>query len=131
MYNLHEVFSQALNDNGSVCMNMKGGTAIIKNGCKIQQMGDCIQILDMGSEYYKEFTDDQYRVMLENGWKDGCYLLTIENCKVKLDLIEQSIRQEVNSRKNDKHIRHLKSRRENILKRFTKIKSKLNGKEHV
>jgi len=131
MYNLHEVFSQALNDNGSICMSVKGGTAIINNGCKIQQMGDCIQILDMGSEYYKEFTDDQYRIMLENGWKDGCYLLTIENCKAKLDLIEQSIREEVNSRKNDKHIQHLKSRRENILKRFTKIKSKLNGKEHV
>ena len=131
MYNLHEVFSQALNDKGSVCMSVKGGTAIIKNGCKIQQMGDCIQILDMGSEYYKEFTDDQYQIMLENGWKDGCYLLTIENCKAKLDLIEQSIREEVNSRKNDKHIRHLKARRENILKRFTKIKSKLNGKEHV
>jgi hypothetical protein len=131
MYNLHEVFSQALKDKGSVCMSVKGGTAIINNGCKIQQMGDCIQILDMGSEYYKEFTDDQYQIMLENGWKDGCYLLTIENCKAKLDLIEQSIREEVNSRKNDKHIRHLKARRENILKRFTKIKSKLNGKEHV
>jgi len=132
MYTLAEVFEQAMNDRGSVKISHKKSLSALSNGSKISKFEDCIQILDVtGLEYYKEFTDDQYRVMLKNGWKDGCYLLTIENCKAKLDLIEQSIRQEVNSRKNDKHIRHLKSRRENILKRFTKIKSKLNGKEHV
>jgi len=132
MYTLAEIFDQAMDDRKSVKINHNKSLSALSNGSKITKFEDCIQILDVtGLEYYKEFTDDQYRVMLENGWRDGCYMISIEKCKAKLELIENSIRQEVNSRRNDKHIQHLKSRRENILKRFTKIKSKLNGKEHV
>jgi len=132
MYTLAEIFDQAMNDHKSVKINHNKSLSALSNGSKISKFEDCIQILDVtGLEYYKEFNDDQYRVMLENGWRDGCYMISIEKCKAKLELIENSIREEVNSRRNDKHIQHLKSRRENILKRFTKIKSKLNGKEHV
>ncbi len=132
MYTLAEIFDQAMDDGKSVKINHNKSLSALSNGSKISKFEDCIQILDVtGLEYYKEFTDDQYRVMLENGWRDGCYMISIEKCKAKLELMENSIREEVNSRRNDKHIQHLKSRRENILKRFTKIKSKLNGKEHV
>ena len=121
-----------MGDPASVKMSDKNKKSALSNGSKINKLDDCIEILDVtGVGYYKEFTDDQYRVMLENGWRDGCYMMSIERCKAKLELIENSIRDEVNSRRNDKHIQHLKSRRENILKRFTKIKSKLNGKEHI
>jgi|TARA_B100001059_G_C17772907_1_gene549503 hypothetical protein len=132
MYTLADIFDQAMGDPASVKMSDKNKKSALSNGSKINKLDDCIEILDVtGVGYYKEFTDDQYRVMLENGWRDGCYMMSIERCKAKLELIENSIRDEVNSRRNDKHIQHLKSRRENILKRFTKIKSKLNGKEHI
>ena len=55
------------------------------------------------------------------------------NCKRKLDLIEERIKREVNTRKNDKHIQRLKTSRENLLIKYSKRKKQLkqitNGKE--
>ena len=46
----------------------------------------------------------------------GAINLALSNYSFKLDLIEQKIKTEVNTRKNDKHIQNLKSKREAILK---------------
>ena len=55
------------------------------------------------------------------------------NCKRKLNLIEQRIKKEVNTRKNDKHIQKLKATRENLLVKYSKRNKQLNlitnGKE--
>ena len=56
------------------------------------------------------------------------------NYKRKLDIIEWKIKEEVNTRKNDKHIKKLKSTRETLLVKYTKRikqlnKIKSNGKE--
>ena len=48
------------------------------------------------------------------------------NCKRKLNLIEERIRAEVNTRKNDKHIQKLKTTRENLLLKYSKRKQQLN-----
>jgi len=61
--------------------------------------------------------------------------VAISNCLYKLDIIENNIKTEVNTRKNDKHIQNLKNSREKILNKYTinkrklnKLKSKQNGK---
>ena len=41
-------------------------------------------------------------------------------------MIEDRIRNEVNTRKNDKHIKKLKSSRENLLINYSKRKQQLN-----
>ena len=41
-------------------------------------------------------------------------------------MIEKKIQNEVNTRKNDKHIQNLKTRRENILLKYTDLRNKLN-----
>ena len=48
------------------------------------------------------------------------------NCKRKLNLIEQRIKKEVNTRKNDKHIQKLKTTRENLLIKYSKRNKQLN-----
>ena len=63
---------------------------------------------------------------MDNGWKAGQLHLVIMNCLFKLDLIEKKIKTEVNTRKNDKHIQSLKTRREGMLVKYTKNKRKLN-----
>ena len=55
------------------------------------------------------------------------FSLALSNYRSKLEIIENKIRDEVNSRKNAKHIQSLKANRERIMQRFyesfTKIKS--------
>ena len=56
----------------------------------------------------------------------GTIKLSISNCKHKLELIEDKIKTELNTRKNDKHIQNLKSRREALLQKYANLKIKLN-----
>jgi hypothetical protein len=53
-------------------------------------------------------------------------MVKINNCIHKLKIIEENIKTEVNTRKNDKHIQNLKNRREKILQKYTINKNKLN-----
>ncbi|HAI17785.1 MAG TPA: hypothetical protein DCM10_07070, partial [Xanthomarina gelatinilytica] len=63
---------------------------------------------------------------LEYGWVIGIHKMSLRNKKRKLNLIENKMRSEVNSRKNDKHIKSLKKYRKEILKEYIRITKKLN-----
>jgi len=51
--------------------------------------------------------------------------MNINNCLHKLQLIEDKMRLEVNTRKNDKFIKNLKTKREYILQRYSYYTKKL------
>ena len=51
--------------------------------------------------------------------------MNINNCLRKLQLIEDKMRLEVNTRKNDKFIKNLKTKREYILLRYSYYTKKL------
>ena len=68
----------------------------------------------------------RYDFFYDEGWEIGCYKVKINNCLHKLKIIEENIKTEVNTRKNDKHIQNLKTRREKILQKYTINKNKLN-----
>ena len=53
-------------------------------------------------------------------------MLSILNCKRKLNLVEYKMRMEVNTRKNDKHIQKLKNSRDKLLIKYSKQQKKLN-----
>jgi hypothetical protein len=76
--------------------------------------------------FYEEITHQQYQTFLEYGWVIGVYRLSLINYKRKLGLIENKIRNEVNSRKNDKHIKALKKTRTRILKDYRRITKQIN-----
>ena len=105
-------------------------------GVKIQKFNDYIEILNCskGGDYFSSFNDEEYKIILKEGWKVGCIKTAMNNCLHKLNLIESKMKIEVNTRKNDKHIQNLKNRRESILIKYSKhnnklIKIKSNGKQ--
>ena len=102
--------------------------SVIANGIKIQKFPDRIEILNMGKggDYFKECSLEEYDYFYDYGWVIGCFKVRINNCLHKLKIIEENIKTEVNTRKNDKHIQNLKSRRESILNKYTINVNKLN-----
>ncbi len=128
MYSLEEIWLQALGDASAVLQQVPKGELIIGSGVRMQRFGDRIEMLNMnkGGDYYKILDEDEYNIFYHGGWRRGSVNLSISNCLFKLGLIEDKIKTEVNTRKNDKHIQNLKNRRENILNKYTKLKQKLN-----
>ena len=128
MYSLEDIWQQAIGDASAVRQRVPKGELIIGSGVRIQRFGDRIEMLNMnkGGDYYKILDEDEYNIFYHCGWKRGSVNLSISNCLFKLGLIEDKIKTEVNTRKNDKHIQNLKNRRENILNKYTKLKQKLN-----
>ncbi|HAI19298.1 MAG TPA: hypothetical protein DCM10_15460 [Xanthomarina gelatinilytica] len=127
-YTLPDIWEQAYKDTQSIKNVMSKGISIIGAGVKMQKFKEHIEIFNMnkGGDYFKPLDDDELDLFLESGWKVGTINLAISNCKHKLELIEKKIQNEVNTRKNDKHIQNLKNRRESIMLKYTDHKSKLN-----
>ena len=125
MYSIEEVYQQALEDSeGYNSLNK----AVINYGVKIQQFPSKTEILNCSrnGDYFQECNVEEYELFFIHGWKKGGLRLSMMNCKRKLDMIEDNIRNEVNTRKNDKHIQKLKITRENLLIKYSKRKQQLN-----
>jgi len=125
---LYYLFEEALNDRKAIETKTKKMHSVIANGIKIQKFSDRIEILNTGKggDYFQECTLEEYDFFYDEGWEVGCYKVKINNCLHKLKIIEENIKTEVNTRKNDKHIQNLKTRREKILQKYTINKNKLN-----
>ena len=128
MPTLTEIFNEAMLDPRAIITRLHHGESIINKGCKIQKFNDRIEILNMGKggDYFSVCTKDEYEFFYIHGWKVGVIQLAISNCEHKLNIIQERIKKEVNTRKNDKHIQNLKNRREAIMVKFTNYKRKLN-----
>tara|TARA_B100000780_G_C20972985_1_gene388516 strand:+ start:295 stop:690 length:396 start_codon:yes stop_codon:yes gene_type:complete len=127
MYSIKDIYNQALLDKSAIHQVLQNGETIINMGVKLQKFNNHIEILNCskGGDYFRDFNEDEYKVILEEGWKVGCIKTAMNNCLHKLDLIESRMKIEVNTRKNDKHIQNLKNRRENILIKYSKHNNKL------
>ena len=127
-YNLEEVMQQALEDQKTIKSILPKGVSVIGHGVKLQKFSDKIEILNMGKggDYFKECTPEEYEMFYERGWVEGSILLRMNNCVYKLKIIEDRIKTEINTRKNDKHIQNLKARRENLINKYSQLKQKLN-----
>tara|TARA_R100000742_G_C4279224_1_gene103277 strand:- start:4009 stop:4407 length:399 start_codon:yes stop_codon:yes gene_type:complete len=127
-YTLKEVYNQAITDTNSTINKMGRGVFVISLGVKLQHFPSKTEILNCskGGDYYRELDDQEYEFFFEFGWKKGVLLIALSNCNYKLQLIEDRMKTEMNTRKNDKHIQNLKTRRDNVLKKYAKYKIKLN-----
>jgi hypothetical protein len=119
---------QALEDQKTIKSILPKGVSVIGHGVKLQKFSDKIEILNMGKggDYFKECNDKEYQYFLDYGWKAGSIKLSMSNCVHKLGIIEERIKKELNTRKNDKHIQNLKTRRETLLNKYAQLKQKLN-----
>ena len=128
MYNIEDVYTQALNDVNAIRRQKSNGYCVINNGVKIQKFSSKTEILNCGKsgDFFQECNNEEYNLFYTYGWKEGTIRLSMLNCKRKLDLIEAKIRTEVNTRKNDKHIQKLKVSRENLLIKYSNRNKQLN-----
>tara|TARA_B100000768_G_scaffold166661_1_gene170185 strand:- start:1739 stop:2134 length:396 start_codon:yes stop_codon:yes gene_type:complete len=127
-HHIEDILKQALEDQKSITTILPKGLAVIGRGIKIQKFADKTEILNMGKGgmYYLECDDAEYGFFAEHGWIQGSKHIALSNCLHKLTLVEDRIKEEMNTRKNDKHIQNMKNRREGLLKKYFLIKQELN-----
>jgi hypothetical protein len=129
-YTIEEVLSQAIEDHYTSSLDNIGCIAKILYGIRIEQSKSSkvitIHNTTKGGDYYTVVNEEQTKLFLKKGWRFGVFSLALSNYRSKLDIIERKIREEVNSRKNAKHIQSLKTNRQRILNRFAKVSLKLN-----
>jgi len=126
MYSKEDIFNQALHDH-TIYYERNGGVSMINIGVKISKFPSKLEILNCSKngDYYQELTDKEYDIFYMNGWQKGCRLLALENCKRKVNIIQDKMKTEVNTRKNDKFIKNLKNKREIIMKKYAYHTNKL------
>jgi len=129
-YTLSEIFNQAREDEFSAILDGDDFEARILSGIRIEQekvtQKTIIHNTTKGGDFYREITPEQYEMFYEKGWIIGVYVLSLSNYRRKLEMIETNIKREVNTRKNAKHIMHLKASRERIMNSYSKVNKKLN-----
>tara|TARA_R100001530_G_scaffold60360_3_gene43647 strand:+ start:9189 stop:9611 length:423 start_codon:yes stop_codon:yes gene_type:complete len=139
VYSLEEIYTEASEDADAIHTALPTGVSVINYGVKLQKFSTQIELLNCGrgGDYFRELTSKEYKFFFKYGWREGGIRLSMGNCKRKLGMIEERMREEINTRKNDKHIQKLKVQRENIVKKYagynnklTKIKSNGKEKEH-
>lgn len=131
MYTLKDVFYQAYEEDGyAVKLDGSGYKAKMLYGIKIIQDDESgkVELLNAmgGGDYYTKVEQPELNYFLEKGWRYGVYVLSLSNYRTKLNMIEDKIQVLLSGRANQKTIQMLKTRRENILKKYTEINNKLN-----
>ena len=128
MYKLSDIFNQADTDEVSINIDGMGYEARLRQGIKITKEGNDVQIFNTtkGSLFYEEITSEQYQTFIEYGWIVGVYRLTLLNYKRRLELIERKMREEVNTRKNDKRIKSMKKIRTSIMIDYRRVTKQIN-----
>ena len=127
MYKLLEIYQQAETDEVSTKTDGPGYKGRLRQGIKITKENNRVQIFNTTwGDFYKEITPSEYTIFVEHGWVIGIYKMALHNYKRKLNVIELKMRAEVNTRKNDRHIKALKKSRTHILKNYNQISKKLN-----
>jgi|TARA_R110000803_G_C11947675_1_gene317316 hypothetical protein len=126
MYSKEDLFEQALEGN-IIKFEKLSSISLINIGVKISKYASKIEILNCSKsgDYYQELTEYEYNIFYKNGWEKGCRLLALNNCKRKVELIQEKMKTEVNTRKNDKFIKNLKTKRDAIMKKYSYHANKL------
>lgn len=127
MYKLTDIFNQANTDEVSINIDGTGYEARLRQGIKITKEDNTFHIFNTTiGVFYQEISEEQYQTFYEYGWVIGVHKLALINYKRKLKVVEDKMRNEVNTRKNDKHIKTLKKARLTLIESYRKASNKLN-----
>ena len=127
MHKLNDIFNQANTDEVSINIDGSGYEARLRQGIKITKEENSHHIFNTTiGVFYQEISEEQYQMFYEYGWVIGVHKLALINYKRKLKVVEDKMRNEVNTRKNDKHIKTLKKARLSLLESYRRTSHKLN-----
>ncbi len=126
MYNIGQIYSQASQDT-SLRIERNSNVSYINMGVKISKFPSKTEILNCSrnGDYFQEISKEEYDMFYSSGWSIGCMKLAISNCIRKLNMIKNKMQEEVNSRKNDKFIKNLKTKREFVMNKYSYYSQKL------
>jgi hypothetical protein len=126
MYTLSDIYKQAVDDE-TLNIQRNGSVSMINLGVKIQKFPSKTEILNCAKngDYFQELSLEEYKIFFTKGWVVGCVTIAINNCIRKLKMIQKSMKEEVNTRKNDKYIKNLKTKREFVMNRYSYYSQKL------
>lgn len=135
MYTINEVFEQALSDGYTATLNGNGYESRSVYGVKIIRDIDTREVIILntmkGGEHYIPLSHEEINIFLEKGWRIGVYVVTLSNYRIKLEQVENSIRDEMNGKVSDKVIQELKDKRTSLLNSYTELNNKLNGQQKI
>jgi sRNA-binding regulator protein Hfq len=130
MYSLEEVFNQSNEDRYAARLNGVGYISNTLYGVKIIRDNITLDVEILHAQfsegYYAELTEDQVKIFLDNGWRYGVFVVALSNYCLKLDSIENKIKDAMSRRGSKKLVQMLKERRDEVLKKYTEINNKLN-----
>ena len=130
MYSLEEVFNQSNEDRYAARLNGVGYISNTLYGVKIIRDNITLDVEILHAQfsegYYAELTEDQVKIFLDNGWRYGVFVVALSNYCLKLDSIENKIKDAMSRRGSKKLVQMLKDRRDEVLKKYTEINNKLH-----
>tara|TARA_R110000803_G_scaffold150232_2_gene215635 strand:+ start:105 stop:533 length:429 start_codon:yes stop_codon:yes gene_type:complete len=126
MYNLDQLYCQAMQGE-AMRIERNSNISYIDVGIKISKFPSKTEILNCSKngDYFQELTEEEYLMFFNKGWYVGCITLAVSNCVRKLKMIQKKMQEEVNTRKNDKYIKNLKTKREFVMNKYSYYTQKL------
>ena len=125
---LEDVWLEAKADTYTSTLNSDSYESRMVFGIKIvfDHLTNSVQIWNTsrGGDFYQDV--ECLEPFLEKGWRYGVYKTALKNYKFKLDKVEESMKNEINGKKNPKQIKSLKNARIRILNKYNNISEKLN-----
>lgn len=129
MCRLDEIWDDAFSQHDAFHMvdAYKNTECLVYKGFKIES-GDKhnIYVYKPKGEVYEELNQGEYDILCENGWRKGVLKLVLNSYQVKLDKIAERVKFEINTRRNDKHLKSLKSSRQQIMDSYLKIVTQIS-----
>lgn len=128
MHKLKDIWEEALADSYSSALDGSSYESRLVFGVKIVYDYDTNSVTiwntSRGGDFYTKVTN--LEPFFERGWRYGVYITSLDNYRFKLDKIEESMKKEINGKKNPKQIKSLKNARVRILNKYNYIREKLN-----
>ena len=118
---IDKIWNEAVADTFSTRLVTSESVSYIRKGIKMERKDGNTTIYNtkFGNDFYTELTNEEYEIFLYRGWKVGCYMMSLKNCRRSLETLSKKIITEINTRKNARHYNALKESRANIMERFT------------
>lgn len=118
---MEKIWNEAEADLFTTRLSTRESVSYIRKGIKMERRDGNTTIYNtkFGNDFYTELTPEEYEIFMLRGWKVGCYMMSLKNCRRSLETISKKIVTEINTRKNARHYNALKEARTNIMERFT------------
>ena len=122
-YSMLDIWKQAEED--YLCVNSSFGEkkSYIYKGIKIEKTADHIRIYNTKSHQiqYSEISGEDYYYFHTKGFREGVKKILKQVYINKINILNDLIKKELNTRNNKKHFKSLKFKRDNLLIKYRKI----------